>query len=423
MIGTAKELIGRSQGLVSTVGSYFDNLESGAIKIGILHSLSGTMTASERPLQELLVMMIEQCNAQGGVLGRPLEAVIMDPRSEPKRYAEQAKSLIEEHGVSAIFGCWTSASRKEVLPVVESLNSLLFYPSQYEGEEESSNIFYTGATPQQQAIPAVDYLLAQGKKRFFLLGTDTIYPRTTNAILTAYLHSKGIKQNAIAEHYTPFDHRDWVDTVAWIKRFGAGGDAAIITTVSGDANIYFFRELAEQDVTAQSIPAMTLSIGEAELPALAGPELAGHLAAWNYLHEIDSPENRRFVHDWRRFSGAPNVVTDDPMEATWIGFNLWTKAVEKAGMTDTDSVRTALAGMNLVAPSGYEVVMDEANHHLHKPGFIGRMTADARIVPIWHSESLLAPRPWSPWLLTDASRGPARKAKTTDKTEALAIAS
>jgi len=419
VIGTAKELIGHSQGLVSTVGRYFANLESGAIKIGILHSLSGTMTASERPLQELLVMMIEQCNAEGGLLGRPVEAVIMDPRSDPKRYAEQARMLIEDHGVSAIFGCWTSASRKEVLPVVESLDGLLFYPSQYEGEEESSNIFYTGATPQQQAIPAVDYLLAQGRKRFFLLGTDTIYPRTTNAILTAYLHSKGIKQNAIAEHYTPFDHRDWEETVAWIKRFGAGGDAAIVTTVSGDANIYLFRELAAQGVTSELIPAMTLSIGEAELPALAGPELAGHLAAWNYLHEIDTPENRSFVNDWRRFSAAPNVVTDDPMEATWIGFHLWTKAVEKAGMTGTDAVRDALAGLRLVAPSGYEVVMDETNHHLHKPGFIGRMTADARIVPIWQSEGLLAPRPWSPWLLTDTPRSPAAKPRV----EPLAIAS
>ncbi|ODA68028.1 Aliphatic amidase expression-regulating protein [Methyloligella halotolerans] len=409
VIGTAKDLIGQSQGLVSTVGRYFADLESGAIKIGILHSLSGTMTASERPLQELLVMMIEKCNAEGGVLGRPLEAVIMDPRSEPKRYAEQAKTLIEEHGVAAIFGCWTSASRKEVLPVVESLDSLLFYPSQYEGEEESSNIFYTGATPQQQAIPAVDYLLSQGKQRFFLLGTETIYPRTTNAILTAYLHSKGIKQSAIAEHYTPFNHRNWEDTVAWIKSFGAAGDAAIVTTVSGDANIYLFRELAEQGVTAASIPAMTLSIGEAELPALAGPELSGHLAAWNYLHEIDSAENRRFVNDWRRFCGAPNVVTDDPMEATWIGFHLWTKAVEKAGTTDTASVRDSLSGMRLLAPSGYEVVMDETNHHLHKPGFIGRMTSDARIVPVWHSEGLLNPRPWSPWLLTDTRRTPSRK--------------
>ncbi|XSG81758.1 MAG: transporter substrate-binding protein [Methyloligella sp. ZOD6] len=419
VIGTAKELIGHSQGLVSTVGRYFADLESGAIKIGILHSLSGTMTASERPLQELLVMMIEQCNAQGGVLGRPLEAVIMDPRSEPKRYAEQARSLIEEHKVAAIFGCWTSASRKEVLPVVESLDSLLFYPSQYEGEEESSNIFYTGATPQQQAVPAVDYLLAQGKKRFFLLGTDTIYPRTTNAIVRAYLHSKGIKQNAIAEHYTPFDHRDWEETVAWIKRFGATGDSAIVTTVSGDANIYFFRELAAQDVTAASIPAMTLSIGEAELPALAGPELTGHLAAWNYLHEIDSSENRRFVNDWRRFSGAPNIVTDDPMEATWIGFHLWAEAVERAGMTETDAVRNALSGMHLKAPSGYEVVMDETNHHLHKPAFIGRMTVDARIVPIWHSETLLSPRPWSPWLLTDTKRQPSQKRED----EPLALAS
>jgi urea ABC transporter urea binding protein len=400
VIGTARELIGSSEGLVSTVGRYFSDLDGGAIRIGVLHSLSGTMTASERPLQELLVMLIEHCNAGGGLLGRPLEAVIMDPRSDPELYAAQARSLITEHGVAAIFGCWTSASRKQVLPVVEELNGLLFYPSQYEGEEESPNIFYTGATPQQQAIPAVDYLLGQGKRRFFLLGTDTIYPRTTNAILRAYLGSKGIKQTALAEHYTPFDYRDWEDTVAWIKRFSAHGNAAILTTVSGDANIYFFRELARQGVSAAAIPAMTLSIGEAELPALAGPSLAGHLAAWNYLHEIDSPENRRFVNDWRHFLGTPNVMTDDPMEATWIGFHLWTGAVAEAGSVEVDAVRRALCGMRLNAPSGYQVLMDEANHHLHKPAFIGRLTEDARILPIWHSDGLLAPRPWSPWLLS-----------------------
>ncbi|MEG6508078.1 transporter substrate-binding protein [Methyloligella sp. 2.7D] len=398
VIGTARELIGHSEGLVSTVGRYFADLDSGAIKIGILHSLSGTMTASERPLQELLVMMIEQCNAAGGVLGRPVEAVITDPGSDPKRYAAQARELIEDDGVAAIFGCWTSASRKEVLPVVESRNNLLFYPSQYEGEEQSSNIFYTGATPQQQAIPAVDYLLAQGKKRFFLIGTDTVYPRTTNAILTHYLYSKGIKGDAIAEYYTPFDHRDWQDIVDWIKRFGAGGNTAIVSTVNGDANIYLFRELAAQGVTAAAIPAMTLSIGEAELPALADPSLAGHLAAWNYLNEIDAPENKRFVADWRQFSGTPNAVTDDPMEATWIGFHLWKAAVEKAGMTGTDAVRDALSGMAVRAPSGFDVVMDRENHHLHKPAFIGRITADARITPVWRSETLIDPMPWSPWL-------------------------
>jgi urea transport system substrate-binding protein len=394
VLGTAEELVDRSQGLVSTVGRYFTDLDEGAIKVGILHSLSGTMTASERPLQELLVMLIEDLNTQGGLLGRPLEAVIMNPRSDPQAYAVQARSLIVDHKVAAIFGCWTSASRKEVLPVVEELNGLLFYPSQYEGEEESPNVFYTGATPQQQAIPAVDYLLATGRTRFFLLGTDTVYPRTTNAILRAYLAAQGIEGEAVAEFYTPFNRKNWEQVDGWIKRFGASGDAAIVTTVSGDANIYFYRELGAQGITAASIPAMTLSIGEGELPAIAGPEMAGHLAAWNYLHEIDSPENKAVIAAWRKFCGAPNVVTDDPMEATWIGFHLWKAAVARARSL-------------------------KRNHHLHKPAVIGRITADARIVPEWISKGLVAPEPWSPWLV----RVPAPyRARPNEMTE-IALAS
>ncbi len=421
VLGTAEEMVGRAQGLVATVDRYFTDLDHGAIKVGILHSLSGTMTASERPLQELLVMLIEQCNAGGGLLGQPLEAVIMDPRSDPRAYAQQARKLIVDSKVAAIFGCWTSASRKEVLPVVEQLGGLLFYPSQYEGEEESPNIFYTGATPQQQAIPAVDYLRRQGRKRFFLVGTDTVYPRTTNAILKSYLASHGISGEAVAEFYTPFNHKNWEDIVGWIHRFGTGGDAAIVTTVSGDANIYFYRELARQGITAESMPAMTLSIGEGELPAIAGPEMAGHLAAWSYLHEIDAPENRAFVGAWRKFCGAPNVVTDDPMEATWIGFNLWKEAVELEGTVDVDAVRNALAGMRIKAPSGFEVFMDLSNHHLHKPAVIGRITPDARIVPIWMSDGLIAPEPWSPWFERGGS--PAPRLTTSSEVRELALAS
>lgn len=409
VIDTARELMGRSNTLVSTVGRYFANLDGGAIRIGILHSLSGTMMGSERPLQDLLVMLIEQCNASGGILGRPLEAVITDPHSDPDFYASQARTMIADHGVAAIFGCWTSASRKRVLPVVEELDSLLFYPSQYEGEEESPNIFYTGATPQQQAIPAVDYLLAQGKRRFFLLGTESIYARITNAVITAYLHSKSIKQNTLAQVYTPSDCRDWEETVAWIKRFGADGDAAVIMTVTGDANIHFFRELARQDVTAATMPVMSLSIGEREVAGLAGDALAGHLTAWNYLQAIDCPENRRFVHDWQSFMSDRNAMTDDPMEATWIGFHLWRAAVTKANSVETDAVKTALSGLRLRAPSGVEVFMDETNHHLHKPAFIGRVTDGARILPVWQSRGLLAPRPWSPWLIAGATENAFRQ--------------
>lgn len=304
--------------------------------------------------------------------------------------------------------------------MVEELNGLLFYPSQYEGEEESPNIFYTGATRQQQAIPAVDYLRQLGKKRFFLLGTDTVYPRTTNAILKSYLDAHGIAGDAVAELYTPFNHKHWEDIVGWIRRFGEGGDAAIVTTVSGDANIYFYRELARQGSTAESMPAMTLSIGEGELPAIAGPEMAGHLAAWSYLHAIDSPENRAFVSSWRRFCGAPNVVTDDPMEATWIGFNLWKEAVTRAGCVDVDHVRRALSGLRLRAPSGFEVFMDAANHHLHKPVVIGRITPDARIVPVWMSDHLIAPEPWSPWLNRSGSPAPRLIASRDERELALA---
>jgi urea transport system substrate-binding protein len=221
------------------------------------------------------------------------------------------------------------------------------------------------------------------QKRFFLLGTDTVYPRTTNAILKSYLDAHGVTGDAVAEFYTPFNHKSWEDTVSWIHRFGEGGDAAIVTTVSGDANIYFYRELARQGITAESMPAMTLSIGEGEFPAISGPEMAGHLAAWSYLHAIDSPENRAFVAAWRKFCGAPNVVTDDPMEATWISFNLWKEAVTRAGAVDVDHVRRALSGLRVRARSGFEVFMDAANHHLHKPVVIGRITPAARIVPVW----------------------------------------
>ena len=401
VLGTAEELIDRSQGLVSTVGRYFTDLDHGAIKVGILHSLSGTMTASERPLQELLVMLIEKLNTEGGLLGRPVEAVIMNPRSDVRAYATQARTLLVEHKVAAIFGCWTSASRKEVLPIVEELNGLLFYPSQYEGEEESPTSSIPAPRRSSRRFPPSTISSARARKRFFLLGTDTVYPRTTNAILKSYLHAQGVEGDAIAEFYTPFNHKNWEDVVEWIRRFGASGDAAIVTTVSGDANIYLYRELGRQGITAEHIPAMTLSIGEGELPAIAGPEMAGHLAAWSYLHEIDSPENKAFVQAWRRFCGAPNVVTDDPMEATWIGFNLWKEAVALEGTVNVHEVRRALGGLRLGAPSGFEVVVDLTNHHLHKPAMIGRITEDARIVPIWMSDGLIAPEPWSPWLDRD----------------------
>ena len=400
VMATAEDLLGRSQWLVDAVTRYFSDLEFGAIKIGIMHSLSGTLTASERPLQELLVMMIEQRNARGGLLGRPIEPVIVNPHSDPKAYPALAKKLIHDDKVAALFGCWSSASRKEVLPIVEKENALLFYPSQYEGEETSRNIIYTGATPPQQAIPAVNFLRAQGVGRFFLVGTDYIYPRTTNAVLKGYLGSLGVSQ--CPERYAPVGQTDWRQVVEDIRRFARGGNGdsktAVVATVSGDANVHFFRELASQEIFAAEIPVMSLSITEAELPALMRSNVAGHFVAWNYLHAFDTPENRAFVAEWRRFTGRPGAVTNDPMEATWIGFHLWADAVEAAGTTDVDKVRAALGGRRFTAPTGFSVLVDEKTNHLFKPVMIGRISDDGHILPVSVTEGLVPPEPWSPWL-------------------------
>lgn len=397
VLATADDLIARAQSLTGSVSRYFADLDHGSIKIGILHSLSGTLTTSERPLQQLLVMMIERLNQAGGLLGRPVEAAIMDPRSDPEAYAAQAELLLREQGVAAIFGCWTSASRKRVLPVLERNDRLLFYPSQYEGEEQSPHVVYTGATPAQQALPAVDYLLRMGRRRFFLLGTDFVYPRTTNAIIRNYLGAKGIGHDAVDELYTPFGEHAWSDTVHRIRKF-AGRDGVIVATLTGDSNVHFFRERAAQGLDADGLPVMSLSLGEAELPALAERKLIGHMVAWNYLNTINTPENRAFVSEWRAFSGDPRAVTNDPMEATWIGFQMWAQAVAQAGTTEPRAVRQALAGHRLRAPSGFDVMLDAQSQHLHKPAVIGRFDANNAIQPVWISEGLIAPEPWSPWL-------------------------
>jgi urea transport system substrate-binding protein len=400
VLSTADDLIGRAQSLVSSVSRYFADLDHGSIKVGILHSLSGTLTASERPLQQILVMMIEKLNQAGGLLGRPVEAVIMDPRSDPAAYGEQARTLLREHKVAAIFGCWTSASRKQVLPVLAEHNGLLFYPSQYEGEEQSPHVIYTGATPRQQALPAVDHLLALGRRRFFLVGTDYVYPRTTNAIIRNYLKSRGIGDGAVDELYVPFGESSWRDTVHRIRRF-AGKGGAIIATLSGDSNVHFFRERARQGLDADILPVMSLSLGEAEMPALAERNLIGHMVAWTYLHTLDTPENRTFVAEWRQFTGDSESTANDAMEASWIGFQLWAQSVAAAGSTGADAVRKALAGRSIRAPSGFDVVLDAENQHLHKPGIIGRMDEKNRIWPVWTSKTLLPPEPWSPWLNSD----------------------
>ncbi|MBI1203172.1 MAG: transporter substrate-binding protein [Rhodopseudomonas sp.] len=400
VLTTADDLIGRAQLLTSSVNRYFADLDHGSIKVGILHSLSGTLTTSERPLQQMLVMLIEKLNEAGGLLGRPVEAAIMDPRSDTGAYAAKAEALLRDHKVAAIFGCWTSASRKQVLPVLSKYDGLLFYPSQYEGQEQSPHVIYTGATPRQQAIPAVDYLLEQGRRRFFLVGTDYVYPRTTNAIIRNYLGARGISADAVDEHYTPFGEKSWGDIVHRIRKF-AGRDGAIIATLSGDSNVHFFRERARQGLDANILPVMSLSIGEAEMPALAERNLVGHMVAWNYLQSIDTPENHAFIAEWRRFTGDENAITNDPMEASWIGFHLWVQSVMAAGTTEPQAVRRALAGRSLRAPSGFDVRLDAENQHLHKPSVIGRMDANNMIWPVKISDGLIAPEPWSSWLSKD----------------------
>jgi urea transport system substrate-binding protein len=404
VLATAEDLIGRAESLASAVSRYFSDLDHGSIKVGILHSLSGTLTASERPLQQLLVMMIEKLNRQGGLLGRPVEAVIMDPRSDTAAYTDQAKTLLLDHKVAAIFGCWTSASPKQVLPVLAAHDGLLFYPSQYEGEEQSPNVIYTGATPQQQALPAIDHMLALGRRRFFLVGTDYVYPRTTNAIIRNYLLSQGIGPDAVDELYTPFSEKNWREKVHQIRKF-AGRDGCIIATLSGDSNVHFFRERARQGLDANGLPVMSLSLGEAEMPALSERNLIGHMVAWTYLHTIETPENHAFINEWREFTGDPAAMTNDPMEASWLGFQLWTQSVAQAGTTDVQAVRKALAGRSIRSASGFDIVVDADNQHLHKPSIIGRMDEKNVIWPVWTSNTLIAPEPWSRWLPKNTAAG------------------
>jgi len=377
------------------------------IKVGILHSLSGTMAISETSLKDMALMTIEEINASGGVLGKKLEPVVVDPASNWPLFAEKARELLQRDKVAVVFGCWTSVSRKSVLPVFEELNGLLFYPVQYEGQEQSKNVFYTGATPNQQAIPAVEYLMSEaggGAKRFVLLGTDYVYPRTTNKILRAFLHSKGIKDDDIWESYIPFSHSDYQTIVAKIKQFGAAKPTAVISTINGDSNVAFYKELANQGLKATDIPVMAFSVGEEELRGIDTAPLVGHLAAWNYFMSLKTPENAAFKKQWAAYvkkhnlPGGSKRVTNDPMEATYIGMHMWANAVNKAGTTDVDAVRKAMAGQSFKAPSGYTEKMDEENHHLLKPVFVGEVQKDGQFAVVWQSGKLVEPKPWSPYI-------------------------
>ncbi len=376
------------------------------IKVGILHSLSGTMAISESVLKDTVLMMIADQNKKGGLLGRKLEPVIVDPASDWDLYAERARELLTKEKVAVVFGCWTSASRKAVLPIFEQLNGLLFYPVQYEGEESSRNIFYTGAAPNQQAIPAVRYLMSKegGEvRRWLLLGTDYVYPRTTNRILSAYLTAAGVSPDDIMTIYTPFGFSEWRGIVERIKAFGSEGNkTAVISTINGDANTYFYRELAAQEVDANTIPVMAFSIGEREL---LGADIfpVGHLAAWNYFQSIKTPENEAFVKMWAEFNEQRDKTTNDPMEATFIGFRMWAQAVVQAGTTDVDAVRQAMYGQRIKAPSGFEIVMN-TNHHLSKPVMIGKINSSGAFDVIWQSINPVRADAWSKYIPDSAKR-------------------
>ena len=379
------------------------------IKVGVLHSLSGTMAISEVSLRDVVLMAVEEINAKGGVLGRKVQTVVVDPASNWDLFAEKAKQLLLQDKVAATFGCWTSVSRKSVLPVFENNNGLLFYPVQYEGEECSKNVFYTGATPNQQLIPGAEYLMSKeggGYKKFYLLGTDYVFPRTANKILRAFLLAKGVPADSIAEEYTPFNHQDYQTIVGKIKRFSSGGSAAVLSTINGDSNVPFYKEFANQGMRAENAPIMAFSVAEDELRGMDTSSLVGHLAAWNYYQSVESPQNAKFVNAFKAYAkktslpGADKRVTDDPMEAAYFGVHIWKQAVEKAKTTDVDAVRKAVYGQEFLAPGG-KIKMHENNHHAYKPVLIGEILKNGQFKVVSRTKGLVEPEPWSKYTSPD----------------------
>ncbi|HEU5283594.1 MAG TPA: urea ABC transporter substrate-binding protein [Burkholderiales bacterium] len=390
-----------------TFGAPSLHAQGKTVKVGVLHSLSGTMAISETVLKDVALMAFEEINAAGGVMGYKIEPVVVDPASNWPLFAEKARQLLTQEKVAAVFGCWTSVSRKSVLPVFEELNGLLYYPVQYEGEELSRNVFYTGAAPNQQAIPAVEYLMSEdggGAKRFVLLGTDYVYPRTTNKILRAFLKSKGVADKDIDEKYTPFGHSDYQTIVADIKKFSTGGKTAVVSTINGDSNVPFYKELGNQGLKAKDVPVVAFSVGEEELRGVDTKPLVGHLAAWNYFMSLKNPANDAFKKQWAEYAkakklpGADKPLTNDPMEATYIGIHMWKQAVEKAKSFDTDKVIAAMGGQTFAAPSGFTATMDPKNHHLHKPVLIGEVKADGQFNVVWKTKGPVKAQPWSPFI-------------------------
>ena len=384
---------------VSLVSSQAAAQEGEPIKVGILHSLSGTMAISETTLKDTMLFLIDEQNQKGGLLGRPLQPVTVDIASDWPLAAELARRLIEVDKVDVVFGCWTSVCRKSVLPVFEELNGLLFYPVQYEGEESQRNVFYTGAAPNQQAIPAVDYLMnEEGVERWVLAGTDYVYPQTTNLILEQYLKDKGVAAEDLLINYTPFGHSDWQTIVSEIVAFGSTGKkTAVVSTINGDANVPFYRELANQGVKAENIPVVAFSVGEEELSGFDAAPLVGHLAAWNYFMSVDTPENAEFIAKWHEFIKNDKRVTNDPMEAHYIGFNLWAKAVEKAGTTDADAVIASIVGLETPNLTGGVATM-LPNHHIAKPVLIGEIQEDGQFFTVFETADLVPGDAWSDFL-------------------------
>jgi urea transport system substrate-binding protein len=395
----SKSTMFKSAALALAVSATNLAMAADTIKVGVLHSLSGTMAISETTLKDTMLMLIEEQNKKGGLLGKQLEPVVVDPASNWPLFAEKARELVEKEKVDAIFGCWTSVSRKSVLPVIEELDSLMFYPVQYEGEESSKNVFYTGAAPNQQAIPAVDYLMNElGVERWVLAGTDYVYPRTTNKILDAYLKAAGVAEEDIMVNYTPFGHSDWQSIVSDIKKFGsAGKKTAVVSTINGDANVPFYKELGSQGISSEDIPVVAFSVGEEELSGMDTAPLVGHLAAWNYFMSVDSEVNDEFIENWHSFIGNEDRVTNDPMEAHYIGFNMWAKAVEKAGTTDPSAVQDALIGVSVPNLTGGLSTM-MPNHHISKPVLIGEIQDDGQFEVVSSTSGLVVGDAWSDFL-------------------------
>jgi urea transport system substrate-binding protein len=371
-----------------------------AIKIGVLHSLSGTMAISETILKDFMLMQVRDLNAKGGLLGKKVEAVVVDPASNWPLFAEKARDLLQREKVAAVFGCWTSVSRKSVLPVFEELNGLLFYPLEYEGEESSNNVFYGGSVPDNKAIPAIQFLMSKkggGIKRFVLEGTDYVYPRTSNKIIRAFLKHEGVADADIRENYTPFGFSDWQTEVSAIKAFGSQGKpTAVISTINGDANVPFYKELGNRGISAVDIPVIAFSVGEEELKGIDTKPLVGHMAAWSYFESLDTPENKAFVKHWHEYKHDDTAVTNDPMESAYLLFNMWAQAVKKAGTTNVDAVRKAMIGQTVTSPTGFKVTMN-ANHHCTKPVMVGEVRGNGQFRVVYKSKPI-APNPWSPYV-------------------------